>query len=88
MDWIWVRFASAFEHFVGSYSTATTPEQLRTEILGLSLGLFSVALPYLGKFLKLNINPSWRYLCKGLPNIPVNDSSTASLPGWFEKKKI
>lgn len=36
-------------HLVGP---ATPPPQLRTEALGLSLAAFSVAIPYLGKFLK------------------------------------
>ncbi|KAL5727701.1 hypothetical protein ACHQM5_000866 [Ranunculus cassubicifolius] len=38
-------------HFVGSNSV-TTPAQFRTEVLGLSLAAFSVAVPYIGKFLK------------------------------------
>ncbi|CAI9114858.1 OLC1v1015668C1 [Oldenlandia corymbosa var. corymbosa] len=39
-------------HFVGSDSSALTPAQIRTEVLGLSLAAFSVFIPYLGKFLK------------------------------------
>ncbi|GAV87900.1 DUF2930 domain-containing protein, partial [Cephalotus follicularis] len=39
-------------HFFGSNFNATTPAQMRTEALGLSLAAFSIALPYLGKFLK------------------------------------
>ncbi|KAM2335656.1 hypothetical protein ACFX1X_013293 [Malus domestica] len=49
--WIGYGFGSLLilNHFVGS---TATPAQLRTEALGLSLAAFSVALPYLGKFLK------------------------------------
>ncbi|KAB2600069.1 hypothetical protein D8674_010340 [Pyrus ussuriensis x Pyrus communis] len=49
--WIGYGFGSLLilNHFAGS---AATPAQLRTEALGLSLAAFSVALPYLGKFLK------------------------------------
>ncbi|XP_028797444.1 protein COFACTOR ASSEMBLY OF COMPLEX C SUBUNIT B CCB2, chloroplastic isoform X1 [Neltuma alba] len=39
-------------HFVDSGSTSITPAQFTTEILGLSLASASIALPYLGKFLK------------------------------------
>ncbi|KAK9293339.1 hypothetical protein L1049_021331 [Liquidambar formosana] len=50
--WIGYGFGSllVLNHFVGSIST--TPAQLRTEALGLLLAAFSVAVPYLGKFLK------------------------------------
>lgn len=53
--WIGYGFGSLLllNHFVGSNSAAlTTPAQLRTEALGISLAAFSIALPYLGKFLK------------------------------------
>ncbi|XP_022141092.1 protein COFACTOR ASSEMBLY OF COMPLEX C SUBUNIT B CCB2, chloroplastic isoform X3 [Momordica charantia] len=53
--WIGYGFGSLLllNHFFGSNSAApTTPAQLRTEALGLSLAAFSIALPYLGKFLK------------------------------------
>ncbi|XP_015878079.3 protein COFACTOR ASSEMBLY OF COMPLEX C SUBUNIT B CCB2, chloroplastic [Ziziphus jujuba] len=53
--WIGYGFGSllVLNHFLGSNSpTITTPAQLRTEALGLSLAAFSIALPYLGKFLK------------------------------------
>ncbi|KAF3641209.1 putative 4-hydroxy-tetrahydrodipicolinate reductase 3, chloroplastic-like isoform X1 [Capsicum annuum] len=39
-------------HFVGSDSSAITAAQLRTEVLGVFLAVFSVVVPYLGKFLK------------------------------------
>uniref|UniRef100_A0A9I9CQA5 Protein COFACTOR ASSEMBLY OF COMPLEX C SUBUNIT B CCB2, chloroplastic n=1 Tax=Cucumis melo TaxID=3656 RepID=A0A9I9CQA5_CUCME len=54
--WIGYGFGSLLllNHFVGSNSAAlTTPAQLRTEALGISLAAFSIALPYLGKFLKV-----------------------------------
>ncbi|XP_021815871.1 protein COFACTOR ASSEMBLY OF COMPLEX C SUBUNIT B CCB2, chloroplastic isoform X2 [Prunus avium] len=53
--WIGYGFGSLLilNHFAGSISPAsTTPAQLRTEALGLSLAAFSIALPYLGRFLK------------------------------------
>ncbi|KAG6716815.1 hypothetical protein I3842_04G067600 [Carya illinoinensis] len=52
--WIGYGFASLLilNHFVGSNSATTTPAQLRTEAIGLSLAAFSVIIPYLGKFLK------------------------------------
>ncbi|KAF8379425.1 hypothetical protein HHK36_028860 [Tetracentron sinense] len=51
--WIGYGFGSLLllNHFVGSNSTIT-PAQLSSEALGLSLAAFSIALPYLGKFLK------------------------------------
>ncbi|CAK7337201.1 unnamed protein product [Dovyalis caffra] len=51
--WIGYGFGSLLilNHFVGSNSD-TTQAQLRTEVLGLSLATFSVALPYFGRFLK------------------------------------
>ncbi|KAA8539879.1 hypothetical protein F0562_026571 [Nyssa sinensis] len=51
--WIGYAFGALLllNHFVGSNSTPT-PAQLRSEALGLSLAGFSIALPYLGKFLK------------------------------------
>ncbi|CAI0404233.1 unnamed protein product [Linum tenue] len=51
--WIGYGFGSLLllNHFVGSDSAATSA-QLRTEGLGLSLAAFSIALPYLGRFLK------------------------------------
>ncbi|XP_058210924.1 protein COFACTOR ASSEMBLY OF COMPLEX C SUBUNIT B CCB2, chloroplastic isoform X2 [Rhododendron vialii] len=50
--WIGYAFGSLLllNHFAGSNST--TPAQLRSEALGLSLAGFSIVLPYLGKFLK------------------------------------
>ncbi|XP_062001238.1 protein COFACTOR ASSEMBLY OF COMPLEX C SUBUNIT B CCB2, chloroplastic [Rosa rugosa] len=50
--WIGYGFGSLLllNHFAGSGSP--TLAQLRTEALGLSLAGFSIALPYLGKFLK------------------------------------
>lgn len=50
--WIGYGFGSLLllNHFFGSGSTSVP--QLRSEALGLSLAGFSVALPYLGKFLK------------------------------------
>lgn len=50
--WIGYGFGSLLllNHFAGSVSP--TLAQLRTEALGLSLAAFSIALPYLGKFLK------------------------------------
>ncbi|KAF7821911.1 protein COFACTOR ASSEMBLY OF COMPLEX C SUBUNIT B CCB2, chloroplastic isoform X1 [Senna tora] len=52
--WIGYGFGSLLllNHFVGSDSNAITTAQLRTEVLGLSLASFSIALPYFGKFLK------------------------------------
>ncbi|KAJ7975665.1 protein COFACTOR ASSEMBLY OF COMPLEX C SUBUNIT B CCB2, chloroplastic [Quillaja saponaria] len=52
--WIGYGFGSLLllNHFVGLDSTATTPAQLRTEVLGVTLASFSIALPYIGKFLK------------------------------------
>ncbi|KAL6954584.1 Protein COFACTOR ASSEMBLY OF COMPLEX C SUBUNIT B ccb2, chloroplastic [Sarracenia purpurea var. burkii] len=52
--WIGYVFGSLLllNHFVGSNSTTTTPAQLRSEVLGLSLAGFSIVLPYIGKFLK------------------------------------
>ncbi|XP_059629334.1 protein COFACTOR ASSEMBLY OF COMPLEX C SUBUNIT B CCB2, chloroplastic [Cornus florida] len=52
--WIGYAFGSLLllNHFVGSNSTTTTPAQLRSEALGLSLAAFSIVLPYLGQFLK------------------------------------
>ncbi|KAI4351799.1 hypothetical protein L6164_006115 [Bauhinia variegata] len=52
--WIGYGFGSLIllNHFVGSDSATITPAQLTTEVLGLCLASFSVALPYLGKFLK------------------------------------
>ncbi|TXG70855.1 hypothetical protein EZV62_005790 [Acer yangbiense] len=50
--WIGYGFGSLLilNHF--TFSGSVTSPQLRTEVLGLSLAAFSVALPYLGKFLK------------------------------------
>ncbi|KAL6131017.1 hypothetical protein ACLB2K_069395 [Fragaria x ananassa] len=50
--WIGYGFGSllVLNHFAGSVSP--TLPQLRTEALGVSLAAFSIALPYLGKFLK------------------------------------
>ncbi|KAK1553981.1 hypothetical protein Q3G72_006128 [Acer saccharum] len=50
--WIGYGFGSllVLNHF--TFSGSVTSPQLRTEVLGLSLAAFSVALPYLGKFLK------------------------------------
>ncbi|KAL5811140.1 hypothetical protein ACOSQ4_027708 [Xanthoceras sorbifolium] len=50
--WIGYGFGSLLilNHF--AFSGSVTPAQLRTEVLGLSLAGFSVALPYLGKFLQ------------------------------------
>ncbi|XP_044468047.1 protein COFACTOR ASSEMBLY OF COMPLEX C SUBUNIT B CCB2, chloroplastic isoform X2 [Mangifera indica] len=50
--WIGYGFGSllVLNHFV--FSNSVTSAQLRSEGLGLSLAAFSVALPYLGKFLK------------------------------------
>ncbi|MED6219388.1 hypothetical protein PIB30_035394 [Stylosanthes scabra] len=52
--WIGYGFGSLLflNHFLGTDSATITPAQLTTEVLGLSLASFSVALPYLGKFLK------------------------------------
>ncbi|GFZ15300.1 chaperone [Actinidia rufa] len=52
--WIGYAFGSLLllNHFVGSDSANTTPAQLRSEALGLSLAGFSIVLPYVGKFLK------------------------------------
>ncbi|XP_052117833.1 protein COFACTOR ASSEMBLY OF COMPLEX C SUBUNIT B CCB2, chloroplastic [Arachis duranensis] len=52
--WIGYGFGSLLflNHFLGTDSATMTPAQLTTEVLGLSLASFSVALPYLGKFLK------------------------------------
>ncbi|XP_062153578.1 protein COFACTOR ASSEMBLY OF COMPLEX C SUBUNIT B CCB2, chloroplastic isoform X2 [Alnus glutinosa] len=52
--WIGYGFGSllVLNHFVGSDSATTTPAQLSTEVLGLSLAAFSIFIPYLGKFLK------------------------------------
>ncbi|XP_022968386.1 protein COFACTOR ASSEMBLY OF COMPLEX C SUBUNIT B CCB2, chloroplastic isoform X1 [Cucurbita maxima] len=53
--WIGYGFGSLLllNHFVGSSSAAPiTSAQLRTEALGISLAAFSIALPYLGKFLE------------------------------------
>uniref|UniRef100_A0A7N0RCV8 Protein COFACTOR ASSEMBLY OF COMPLEX C SUBUNIT B CCB2, chloroplastic n=1 Tax=Kalanchoe fedtschenkoi TaxID=63787 RepID=A0A7N0RCV8_KALFE len=51
--WIGYGFGSllVLNHLAGG-SNSITPAQLRTETLGLSLAAFSVALPYLGRFLK------------------------------------
>ncbi|XP_021691371.2 protein COFACTOR ASSEMBLY OF COMPLEX C SUBUNIT B CCB2, chloroplastic isoform X1 [Hevea brasiliensis] len=51
--WIGCGFGSLLllNHFLGSNS-ATSPPQLRTEALGLSLAAFSIALPFFGRFLK------------------------------------
>ncbi|KAF2315679.1 hypothetical protein GH714_040207 [Hevea brasiliensis] len=51
--WIGYGFGSLLllNHFLGSNS-ATSPPQLRTEALGLSLAAFSIALPFFGRFLK------------------------------------
>ncbi|XP_065870284.1 protein COFACTOR ASSEMBLY OF COMPLEX C SUBUNIT B CCB2, chloroplastic isoform X2 [Euphorbia lathyris] len=51
--WIGYGFGSLLllNHFLGSNS-ATSPSQLRTEALGLSLAAFSIALPFFGRFLK------------------------------------
>ncbi|KAK6936414.1 Cofactor assembly of complex C subunit B, CCB2/CCB4 [Dillenia turbinata] len=51
--WIGYGFGGLLllNHFLGSNS-ATTPAQLRSEALGLSLAAFSISLPYLEKFLK------------------------------------
>ncbi|XP_043714579.1 protein COFACTOR ASSEMBLY OF COMPLEX C SUBUNIT B CCB2, chloroplastic isoform X2 [Telopea speciosissima] len=51
--WIGYGFGSLLflNHFVGS-SSYITAAQLKSEALGVSLAAFSVALPYLGKFLK------------------------------------
>ncbi|KAK2653774.1 hypothetical protein Ddye_013630 [Dipteronia dyeriana] len=50
--WIGYGFGSLLilNHF--AFSGSVTSPQLRTEVLGLSLAAFSVALPYIGKFLK------------------------------------
>lgn len=45
-------FLLVLNHFLGSDPSAITAAQLRTEVLGLLLALFSVIVPYLGKFLK------------------------------------
>ncbi|PON50849.1 Cofactor assembly of complex C subunit B [Parasponia andersonii] len=53
--WIGYGFGSllVLNHFTGSNSvTDIISSQLRTEALGLSLAVFSIVLPYLGKFLK------------------------------------
>ncbi|KAE9621020.1 putative cofactor assembly of complex C subunit B, CCB2/CCB4 [Lupinus albus] len=52
--WIGYGFGSLLllNHFFGSDSSTVTSAQLSTEVLGLSLASFSIALPYLGKFLK------------------------------------
>lgn len=52
--WIGYGFGSLLflNHFVGTDSSTTSPAQIRTEILGLSLAAFSVVIPYLGMFLK------------------------------------
>ncbi|KAL2334616.1 hypothetical protein Fmac_015829 [Flemingia macrophylla] len=52
--WIGYGFGSLLllNHFLGSDSATVTSAQLSTEVLGLSLASFSIALPYLGKFLK------------------------------------
>lgn len=51
----WIGYGFGFlllsNHFVGSNSN-TSQAQLITEGLGMSLAVFSVALPYIGKFLK------------------------------------
>ncbi|KAK6926286.1 Cofactor assembly of complex C subunit B, CCB2/CCB4 [Dillenia turbinata] len=51
--WIGYGFGGLLllNHFLGPNS-ATTPAQLRSEALGLSLAAFSISLPYLGRFLK------------------------------------
>ncbi|KAF6154420.1 hypothetical protein GIB67_028312 [Kingdonia uniflora] len=51
--WIGYSFGSLvlLNHFFGS-SSSPTSAQLRSEALGLSLAAFSIAVPYLGKFLK------------------------------------
>ncbi|KAJ4706088.1 Protein COFACTOR ASSEMBLY OF COMPLEX C SUBUNIT B CCB2 chloroplastic [Melia azedarach] len=50
--WIGYGFGSllVLNHF--AFSNSATSAQLRSEALGLALAAFSVALPYLGKFLK------------------------------------
>ncbi|KAF5731130.1 hypothetical protein HS088_TW19G00735 [Tripterygium wilfordii] len=52
--WIGYGFGSLLilNHFAGSDAASITPAQMRTEALGLSLAAFSIALPYLGRFLK------------------------------------
>ncbi|XP_038709705.1 protein COFACTOR ASSEMBLY OF COMPLEX C SUBUNIT B CCB2, chloroplastic-like [Tripterygium wilfordii] len=52
--WFGYGFGSLLilNHFAGSDAASITPAQMRTEALGLSLAAFSIALPYLGRFLK------------------------------------